>query len=454
MKVISLISLTVLCLVVSILGRQSFVKMMDDKIKSTFNVIEATSHGAIANFDLTELEKIAQANLTDPDIREVQFFDANDKLIASAGEVKDPTNTTLKTQEIKGPTGKKVGAMKITYSTDRVNGLFWVAAIICVLCAFLFQVGLSTFMTVTFDHAINPLNHSLASLSRVSNVLTDVSTELKQTGDKATSSSEDLAGNVRRTAEAMTEMTQMLSKTSDLAEKSEEIVKFVSEKAGLGKEVMTKLSSAMSNIQQVNERVQNINNIISQIREHVAFIHDIAFQSQILSFNASIEAARSGEHGRGFAVIASQINRLASESSLAAKTISDFLETSKLEVGKITNDTETSVREGYAVTVEALQRFTEIFEEIDGVAKQVNLIREVSREQKIGIDQTTEALTEVSKITDFQKNISEQSSTISRTLSKEVQVLLAVLGDTDKLIFGTEKKNFLEKPDKTTLKAS
>ncbi|MHA0111674.1 methyl-accepting chemotaxis protein, partial [Klebsiella pneumoniae] len=77
-----------------------------------------------------------------------------------------------------------------------------------------------------------------------------------------------------------------------------------------------------------NSQLQSISNIIGEISAKTNIINDIVFKTQLLSFNASIEAARAGQHGRGFAVVAEEVGNLAQMSGNAAKEIRALLEDS------------------------------------------------------------------------------------------------------------------------------
>src|SRR5438552_1428536 len=78
-NLISFFSLMLLCIVISLQINQSFHKMMSMRMESTLAALEATSRENIENYDLTTLEKIAKANLTDSDVQEVRFIDAGGK---------------------------------------------------------------------------------------------------------------------------------------------------------------------------------------------------------------------------------------------------------------------------------------------------------------------------------------------------------------------------------------
>ena len=99
----------------------------------------------------------------------------------------------------------------------------------------------------------------------------------------------------------------------------------------------------MGQVETGNLKIAEIIKMIEEISQKTRVINDIVFQTKLLTFNASVEAAREGEHGKGFALIAEEIGNLAQMSGNAATEISALLETSVQKVDQIISESKSSV---------------------------------------------------------------------------------------------------------------
>jgi methyl-accepting chemotaxis protein len=143
--------------------------------------------------------------------------------------------------------------------------------------------------------------------------------------------------------------------------------------------------------------------VIENIVNKTAVINDIVFKTQLLSFNASIEAARAGIHGRGFAVVAEEVGNLAELSGAAAKEIESLLGDSQRKVKDTLEVIQDRVADGNRVSQSALHVFEEISKNIEEINVQIKGIGEATQQQEIGIQQTNTAMK--------QMDVSSQSNT-------------------------------------------
>jgi methyl-accepting chemotaxis protein len=239
----------------------------------------------------------------------------------------------------------------------------------------------------------------------------------------------------------MAQMSEALDGTGTRISASEDRVRIISGQAKSGKDVMIRLSSTMAEVQGIDLRMRKFTEIISQIAEKIEFINDIVFKTQILSFNASIEAARAGVHGRGFSIVAEEVGKLASESGSAASAIAEFLDATEVEVGKLVSDTSATLGHSNAVVAEAMANFTDIAKEIEAMTMDMSQIRHASLEQAQGVVQTKEAVIELQHTATVQGSLAQQSAVISDVLLKEVATLLTVLDATKKVVLGSNTSN-------------
>ena len=198
-------------------------------------------------------------------------------------------------------------------------------------------------------------------------------------------SSKDLSGaatqqaaSLEETAAALEEITSTITNNTANVEKMNYLAKEVTLSVQEGQKLANNTTSAMD---EINEQVSSIN-------EAITVIDQIAFQTNILSLNAAVEAATAGEAGKGFAVVAQEVRNLASRSAEAAKEIKVLVENANLKANdgkKIAN----SMIHGYS---NLNSKINETIELIDGVSSS-------SKEQAQGITQINDAVSQLDQAT-------------------------------------------------------
>ncbi|KAB7882020.1 methyl-accepting chemotaxis protein [Poseidonibacter ostreae] len=194
------------------------------------------------------------------------------------------------------------------------------------------------------------------------------------------------AASLEETAASLEEITSITQNNNENAIKMADLSKTVKESVTLGEKLASDTASAMD---EINQKVTSIN-------EAISVIDQIAFQTNILSLNAAVEAATAGEAGKGFAVVAGEVRNLATRSTQAAKEIKILVEnaTLKTDQGKMISD---EMSRGYN-NLNTL------------ISQTINIIQDVSvasNEQLTGIKQINQAITILDKVT--QENASEAS---------------------------------------------
>lgn len=281
----------------------------------------------------------------------------------------------------------------------------------------------------------------LGPIDRVIDGLSLSAKEVEASAAKMTASSEQLAAStteqaaaVQESVASMTEMSGMIAQTSDSATSSLANTKRMAERTEEGNRIMERLVASIESIQQANSQLVEMVNIIGEISNKTTVINDIVFKTQLLSFNASIEAARAGQHGRGFAVVAEEVGNLAEMSGTAAKGIEALLETSRRQVSEIVEGTQQRVKDGQQVSREALAIFNEIARETSNISRQVESINDATREQQLGVQQTSTAMTQMDHAAQRNNQLAGETlesagdlSSQSKTLTEIMRELMAVV---------------------------
>jgi len=194
-----------------------------------------------------------------------------------------------------------------------------------------------------------------------------------------------------------------------------------SELAFKGAEEIEKAFDKMNRISEtVNESadvVKTLNERSEQIGEIVNVITSIADQTNLLALNAAIEAARAGEHGRGFAVVADEVRKLAEGSAKAAQQIADLIKVIQEETSRAVNSMvvgSKEVEEGVVIASQAQKALSEIVQTVDKSVRMVQEISTAAQQQSKGITQVVQAIDKVN-------NIAHQVSVATQQVSASTQ---------------------------------
>ena len=250
----------------------------------------------------------------------------------------------------------------------------------------------------------NIINHMLVENKSNGLTLEESSKMLLFNVNKLNISSNEAAASLEETAAALEEITSNIrNNTGNIAKMatySNEITKASSE----GEKLANSTTTAMD---EINTQVNLVNDAISVIDQ-------IAFQTNILSLNAAVEAATAGEAGKGFAVVAQEVRNLASRSAEAAKEIKDIVEnaTKKANEGK---DIANEMIEGY----KGLN---------DSINQTINLISDIemsSKEQLLGIEQINDAVNSLDQQTQQNAMVASQSHDIALSTDKIAKLVVS-----------------------------
>ncbi len=227
------------------------------------------------------------------------------------------------------------------------------------------------------------------------------------------------AASLEETAAALEEMTGNIQVTTD---KAVAMAKSAGEakKATMNGAKMADMTA--SSMVEIAEATKSIN-------EAVAIIENIAFQTNILSLNAAVEAATAGEAGKGFAVVAQEVRNLANRSAEAAK-----------EIKALTERAKTKSEDGLKISDDMNNDFKLIAEKIDQTTKMVEEVAAASRDQMMGIAQINNAVTHLDHVTQQNATVANGVSHMSQGVLNLSRVLLDTAGKTK---FDSEKRKMV-----------
>ncbi len=435
-NLVSFLLLSLLCVMMVVRIQTALDSAIQSKAEGMATFLQTIGQSYVSNYDLGTLDSFSKVVAADSDFDYVVYIDKDGKAMTDGTKVNERSDITRVEKEIHDLQGKPIGRVILGYRRARINEAFWSTLSLSVAGLILTQLVLSIAIFLVSRGIVRPLHESLLQLSKTSNVLSGTSTEVSKFSEALSSGVNQQAEVVQQTTSAMSEMSSMLAQTSMYAKQSEAVMGAVTQKANNGMSVMYQMVEAVSSVQQANEQLQQMVEIIQEIGQKTQVINEIVFKTQLLSFNASIEAARAGQHGRGFAVVAEEVGNLAKMSGAAAQEISSLLLDSEKQVNEIVRNNYERVAVGKSVTEQALKNFKEIATDINAISTQVANISAAAREQELGVAQTNQAMSELHKTTDLNSQIAHRAQDTSGTLSTEIQALSMISKSIESSITG------------------
>jgi methyl-accepting chemotaxis protein len=259
--------------------------------------------------------------------------------------------------------------------------------------------------------ALKDMNASLIDIvTRVrsgTDTIAIASTEINAGNQDLSSRTEQQASSLEETASSMEELTSTVKHNADNARQANQLAATASETAVRGGEVVAQVVSTMGSINESARRIADI----------IGVIDGIAFQTNILALNAAVEAARAGEQGRGFAVVASEVRNLAQRSAAAAK-----------EIKTLIGDSVEKVETGSRLVDQAGATMEEVVGSVKRVSDIIGEIAAASDEQRAGIEQVNQAITQMDQVTQQNAALVEQAAAAAGAMQDQAAGLAGLVG--------------------------
>ncbi len=216
------------------------------------------------------------------------------------------------------------------------------------------------------------------------------------------------AASLEETSSALEEMASMTRQNADNAEKTRVTTEHTVQMIVSGNSTVETVSKAMAEISESSGKISLI----------IKTIEDIAFQTNLLALNAAVEAARAGEAGKGFAVVADEVRNLAQRSAQAARDTTELIQ-----------GTVERVHHGAENVAKLVSDFKGIKESAEDVGRLVVAISTATSEQASGVDQVNIAVVQMDKVTQQNAASAEESASAAQELSNQAETLKGVVGD-------------------------
>jgi len=256
----------------------------------------------------------------------------------------------------------------------------------------------------------NPTGKISKGLNGLCNIINEMLQENYNLGMTLENNAKILLENVDILNRSSTETAASLEETSASIEEITatiiETTQTISKMAAYSNNLIKSIEKGQNLAKLTAESMNEINEQTTAIAEAITVIDQIAFQTNILSLNAAVEAATAGESGKGFAVVAQEVRNLASRSAEAAREIKDLVEnaTIKANSGKKNAD-------------EMIHGYTELNENVNNTNELISNVETAANEQKQGIEQINDAVSKLDKRTQENANVANHTQQISTDTS-------------------------------------
>ena len=272
-------------------------------------------------------------------------------------------------------------------------------------------------------------------LESVVSVVASATTSLAAQAEQATRGAAAQARRAEETASAMTEMNATVLEVAKTASEAARTSAQARGQAEEGTALMGRVAEAMERVRadarRSRERMGDLGRQAEDVGRILGIISDIADQTNLLALNAAIEAARAGEAGRGFAVVADEVRKLAEKTMRATKEVGEAtrgIQDGTRRNGEAVGRSAAAVEETAALAGEAGEALRRIVALVDATADQVRAIATASQEQSATSDEINRTVGEISAISTETAEAMGQSVEAVKVLARQVEALSALLG--------------------------
>ncbi|BCG49018.1 Methyl-accepting chemotaxis protein [Citrifermentans bremense] len=285
-------------------------------------------------------------------------------------------------------------------------------------------------MSREFNGIIERLHDMIGQISDTSSQVVTASEQLSSTAERIANGAEEVAAQSSTVATAGEEMSATSGDIALTCQRASEGAKLAAESAGGGASLVERTVAVMGEIaakvQESARTVESLGARSDQIGAIIVTIEDIADQTNLLALNAAIEAARAGEQGRGFAVVADEVRALAERTTRATREIDEMIKAIQREtkgavaameqgVGQVEAGTEEAAKSGAALR--------EILEQVHDVAMQVNQIATAAEEQTATTSEISSSMQQISQVVRETASGAHESATAAHQLNGSAEQL-------------------------------
>lgn len=290
--------------------------------------------------------------------------------------------------------------------------------------------ALALLLGIVLSRAITrALNMTTEKLIKSSKYVASASVQLSGAGQQLSEGSNEQAASIEEISATMDETSSMVKQNAENTRQALGLSEEANQAAHDGSAKMEDMITSMAELKKSSSEISKI----------IKVIDEIAFQTNMLALNAAVEAARAGDAGQGFAVVAEEVRNLAQRSAKAAKDTAEIIE-KNIELSE----------NGVNISGDVSISLEEIMSKSNNVKQLISEISAASEEQAKGTTQVTDAIIQMEKVVQGNAAGAEETAASAEELQMQAQELEAIVLELNKIVKGAKAAQDAQAAGSTT----
>ncbi len=445
--ILSVFGISALGFVLYNLEQRRFESSAKLQLQGFGEFLSSISVVAWTNWDIDSLNAFVEQGLKTPYVEYI-VYTHKDKDLTSKSQRSEGLALERLFFEVADSNGRDTVKIEIGYDLTPGRTAIFRNALMSLL-------SYMAFFSIIFGVIFQTIRSLSQAVNEIKNKLVRVSNENLENAGHLTQSAEDLssvASNqlsaVQESVSSLAEMRSMIELTLKNVTLAQEMGKEVVVTSTQGRQAMDVLDRQMGELQNSQQELTEMETIFSRIKEKTDIINSIVFKTQVLSFNAAIEAARAGQYGRGFSVVATEIGSLSHVSGAASKEIQGLLNDSQKAIRKLTSTVAEKIKSGESSSIAAFKSFNEINSQIQNISEAITDVSQACHEQFSGINQSTQAMENLHQTAEITRKSADDILDRSKSSLNLSEVVKESTTELQNVVSGVQSSESLELSDR------